>query len=154
MMLGYEIYIQKDLSDIDKDRAKKFCQLFIDRTEADPKKRYWGEMGGGYVTGMWRNRLGKSLHLPDEKQYDPVLRFRRISKNKRIFAVVHIDTMEIYNDKYLDKAHKSYRDIEPDGPIQRTHCSCPRHEQSLKVRFINNKPPELEFFYKTGEARG
>ena len=40
MKTGYEIYIQKDLSDIDKERAKKFCQSFIDSTNVDPKKRY------------------------------------------------------------------------------------------------------------------
>jgi len=154
MKTGYEIYIQKDLSDIDKERAKKFCQSFIDKTNADPKKRYWGETGGGYTSGMWRGRLGISLYLPGEKEYDANLVSRRISKNKRTFAVVHVDTMEVHNDKYLDKAHYVYRDIVPDGPVPKNHCYCSRHKGSIKVRFKGGKPPELEFFYRTGEVKG
>ena len=152
MKTGYEIYIQKNLSDIDKERAKKFCQSFIDSTNNDPKKRYWGKSGGGYTTGMWRGRLGISLYLPGEKQYDPNIVFRRISKTKRKFAVVHLDTMEVHNDKSLDRLND--RDLLPDGPIPRNVCNCPRHKGSIKVRFKNNQPPELELFYRTGDVKG
>ena len=152
MKTGYEIYIQKDLSDVDKEKAKKFCQSFIDSTNADPKKRYWGKPGGGYTSGMWRGRLGIFIYMPGDKHYDGHIVFRRISKNKRTFAVVHVDSMEVYNDKKLDKFND--RDIIPDGDIPIKYCNCRRHKGSIKVRFKDGKPPELEFFYKTGEVRG
>lgn len=146
MKILFEIYIQKDLTDEEKSKAKEFCQYFIDSTLSDSKKRYFGVVGGGYTSGLWRGRLGLALFYgqPGAKKWDENLVFRRISKNKRKFAVVRIDTLEVYNDKYLDKSHYKYRDLLPNGPIPNTHCYCPRHKGSIKVRF--KQIPELELF--------
>ena len=59
MKQGFSVLIQQDLSPTQTQEAKKFANMFISQTCADPKMRYFGEKGGGYTTGMWRGRLGK-----------------------------------------------------------------------------------------------
>lgn len=140
----FEIYIQKNLTEEEKNKAKEFCQFFVDKTLSDPKKRYFGCTGGGYTSGLWRGRLGLAVFYgqPGVKEWDKNLIFRRISKNKRKFAVVRKDTLEVYNDKHLDKTDYD-RELYPNGPIPDI-CICPRCRGSIKVRF--KQMPDLELF--------
>ena len=78
--------------------------------------------------------------------------FRRISKNARRFSIVKTDTLEVFNDKLLDKHHKSYRGIIPNGDIPKNACPCPRHGQSVKVRF--KFPLKMKLYASVGDIKG
>ena len=144
MNKGFELYIQKNLTQDERIMGENYLREFLVKTCADPKMRYFGVTGGGYTTGMWRGRFGISL--------GDTLVFRRIAKNARRFAVIQINTLEVFNDKYLDKHNPMYRDLSPDGEIPTDKCRCPRHKGSIRVRF--KQKPELELFALVGQAKG
>lgn len=144
MKKGFEIFIQKDLSIEEKEKAVNFCKCFVDKTCADPKMRYFGVKGGGYTSGLWRGRLGLSVN------WDKNLVFRRISKNKRSFAVVRLETLEVFNDKVLHKTHG--RNLIQNGGDLIKHCMCPQCRGSIKVRFKTK--PDMELYIRIGDVKG
>ena len=143
MNQGFEVHIQRDLTPEQRRSAISYVNHFIATTCADSHFRYFGKPGGGYTSGLWRGCLG--LNVTDD------LVFRRIAKNARRFAVVKLESLEVHNDKLLDKAHSNYRDVQPDGGIPNM-CKCPRHRASLRVRF--KKIPEMELYARIGEVKG
>ncbi len=145
MKTGFAIYIQDDLSPSLKKQAEDFADAFIVNTLRDPRKRYFGTNGGGYTTGLWRNRLGVAV--------GEELTFRRISTKQRKFAIVKYDTMVIKNDKHLFKAHRNFRELEPDGEIPKM-CRCPKHRGSLKVVWRDNKAPNMTKYAEYGDIKG
>ena len=78
--------------------------------------------------------------------------FRRISRNKRKFACVYADELIVKNDKFLDKAHCKWRELEEDGEIESQNCLCPRHKPSVRVDW-RNKKPEMELYVKIGSIK-
>lgn len=145
MNIGFKLFYQSDLSPDDLEISKKYLDKFYTSTVSDPKNRYFGIVGGGRDSGLWRNRLG--LTISDEPK---LIVFRRISKNLRHFAAVYAETMEIFNHKPLDKY--DYNDkVIPNGPIK-IGCQCPRHRGALKVRFI--KKPDFVLYKEFGSDRG
>lgn len=144
MKTGFAIYIQDSITPQEHNEALVYARKFLLATLNDEKQRYFGESGGGYTTGLWRGRLG--LRVTDD------MVFRRISKNQRKFAIVKLDTMVVYNDKYLDKHHKSYRDLFPDGPIPKG-CCCPRHSGSIRVKW-KNRVPAMSLYAQIGDIKG
>lgn len=142
MKLGFEIYIQGDLSLEEKIAAIKYANLFISATTGDSRFRYLGDTGGGYTSGLWRRRYGISI--------EENLVFRRISSTSRKFGIVRANTLETFNDKFLDKAHVNYRDVLSNGPIPKM-CICPRHQGSIRVKM---KEIPLNLYAKVGEVKG
>ena len=135
MKEGYEIQVQADLSTTLKVEATRWA-------------REWGEVHKtGYGAGKTatsdrrtyfnRGILGVTLDdMPSFAFNDSSLVFRRISRNRRIFGVVHVDTLE-----------------RTDGePILIAQCRCPQHRGGQKVRF--NTRPEMESVFTWGEIKG
>lgn len=125
-MKSTEIKIQRDLSQDQIRRAITHINRFIVETIKDDG-RYCGASGGGRRSYLRRGRFG---YLLDTKQND--LTFRRISRNKRIFAVVHVSTL-------LDK--------ETGKPVNLDRCMCPHHLGGTKVKWKNE--PEFFTHFKT-----
>lgn len=146
MKNGFQVYIDKNLSKDERKNAIDFIHnKFLIPTVQDSKFRYFGGTGGGYTSGIWRGRFGI--------QIDDTLVFRRISKNQRKFGVVKICDLEVFNDKLLDKSHHIYRGLVPNGEIPNM-CKCPRHKSSIKVRFKNDKKPDMDLYIQIGDYKG
>lgn len=145
MKTGFAVYIQKDLTPAEKQGAQGYCDDFIAKTLADPKKRYFGVTGGGYTSGLWRGRYGLSFGLPMN------LVFRRISHRQRKFAVVRADTLEAHNDKPLNKSHAQGWTAQPNGTLP-TGCKCTKCTGSVRVKF--KKVPDMDFYFQYKEIKG
>jgi hypothetical protein len=147
MKRGFEIYIQNDISEEDKLVCKKFADNFILKTVNHPDMRYFGNQSEcGYTSGLWRGRYGIEINrYPEYKNISKSIVFRRISKNKRKFALVYTDSLVVRNDSFLDKSHDGYRHLIPDGEIPEDMCKCSRHKGSIKVTWKNKPTFDLYF---------
>lgn len=148
MNKGFEIYIQSDLDNQQRESAIAYINKeFIAKTCLDEKFRYFGETGGGYTSGLWRGKLGIIIHT------DKTLVFRRLSKNIRKFGVVKLESLEVHNDKPLDKAHGQYRnEFYKDGSEIKKECHCPRHMGSVGVKMKSNI--KMDLYARIGNPKG
>jgi hypothetical protein len=154
MKKGFELYIQEGIPQADTLICERYLKEFIIKTLGDPDMRYFGVVGGGYNSGLWRGRYGEEINW--RKTGDSpskTMVFRRISRNKRKFACVYADELVVKNDKLLDKSHQDWREVVPDGPIPSMNCGCPRHKPSLRVGWANGVPV-FKLFAKIGESKG
>jgi len=135
MREGYEIQIQSDLPRDVKAEATRWALQ-------------WGEAHkDGYGAGKTatserrtyfnRGVLGATLDdLPSFAFDDSNLVFRRISRNRRVFGIVHINTMERIDGE----------------PILLDQCRCPQHRGGQRVRF--KERPTMESVFTWGEVKG
>jgi hypothetical protein len=147
MKKGFEIQIQKNLSPEERAKAVEYANKFIKDTCGHPTMNYLGmEKMGGYTTGLWRGRFGMNIWND--------LVFRRISKNKRAFGIVKQDTLEVHNDKPLNRVDylRGGGEPTPNGPVPNNMCNCPTHKGALKVRFKTR--PEMEVYARIGDVKG
>lgn len=151
MKKGFQLFLQKDLEESDKILCIEYLENFIEKTLNHPKWNYFGAPSGGYTSGLWRGRYGREInHF--KKTLSKTVVFRRISKNTRKFACVYAETLEIKNDKYLDKSHKNYRPIFEDGAKIPKGYMSPRQKDSLKVDW--KIKPEFDLYKSFGEYKG
>ncbi len=135
MKQGYEIQVQADLpADI--------------KTEATRWAIQWGEdHKTGYGLGKvaksdqktYYNRGSFGRWLDDEDSFtlkNTNLVFRRLSRNRRIFGIVHVS--------YLERV---------DGAnIEINQCRCPAHRGGQKVKFKTR--PAMETVFTWGDIKG
>lgn len=152
MKNGFEIKIQSDLSEVKMKIAKEFADEFISSTTNDPKFRYFGRPGGGYTTGLWRNRLGITISedVNHDKNTENTLIFRRISKHKRIFGIVTLNHLIVNNDTPINRCFD--RDISKNDDDLYSLCSCPNQRGSVKVKF--KTVPDMFSYFSIGEISG
>lgn len=94
MKTGFKLYIQKDMLEADRKICMSYLDDFIQKTMADPQKRYFGHSNNSYVSGMWRGRYGHQINFrPNYQGVSKPIVFRRISKNTRKFACVYAEGM-------------------------------------------------------------
>jgi hypothetical protein len=146
MKKGFEIQIQKSLSPEERAKAVEYANKFISDTCKHPKMNYLGmNKMGGYTTGLWRGRFGFNIWND--------LVFRRISKGRRVFGIVKQETLEVFNDKPLNKlGYKHGHHHTPNGEVPNNCCSCPTHKGAIKVRFKTR--PEMETYATIGDVKG
>lgn len=127
MKTGFEIRIQSNLNDKERESAIFAANEFITKTLADPKKRYLGlNSKGGWRSYFKRGylgwRVGENLTL------------RRISKNKRVFGVVKESELTL---------------IDRDSICG---CICPDC-RNTKVEWVS-KEPEMFSYCIIGDVKG
>ena len=137
------------MSEDDKSVCKTVLDHFIEKTLSDKNKRYLGNRGGGYTSGLWRGRYGIDINMLTKHKPTKPITLRRISKNNRKFACVYEDTLHVQNDKFLYKEHEGYRDLLTNGSKIPSMCQCPKHKASIKVDWKNNIP-EFDLYYEYG----
>lgn len=136
MKQGFEVQVQSDLPSALKIEAVKWATA-------------WGEThketgyGLGKVAGSDRktyfNRGSFGMWLDDIPNFpfkDSQLVFRRISRNRRIFGVVRVDTLERVDGE----------------PIKIDQCMCPQHRGGQRVRF--RERPQMETVFTWGDIKG
>ena len=135
MKQGYEICVQTDLSPLLKIEAIKWAQTWGN----NHKDGY----GLGKTCGSGRrtyyNRGSFGIWLDEENSFTPTnscLVFRRISRNRRIFGVVHVDTLERTDGSVIEIAQ----------------CRCPQHRGGQRVRF--KERPIMETVFTWGDIKG
>jgi len=140
MKEGFQIEIQKDLSDPDMKLAQNFANEFISKTCRDHMVFSYGGRTGGYASYIRRGKFGYLLLKPTKEGYfeNTDLVFRRLSKNQRIFGIVKYT-------KLIDKATGKTPNI--------NQCMCPKHRGGLKVRWADKKP-ETFVYARVGEIKG
>ena len=154
MKTGFRLYIQRDIADNggDLEICKRYLDDFIQKTMADPQKRYFGHSNNSYVSGMWRGRYGHQINFwPNYQGVSKPIVFRRISKNTRKFACVYEDTLMVKNDKFLDLRHFRYGKVYPDGEIPNI-CKCTTHLGIIKVGW--KVKPEFDLYFEYGSYKG
>jgi len=132
---GYRIEIQKDLSEEQMIAAKRAADNFIDMTLEKSGK--YGD--GGRTSSSWYKRgiLGYFIDS-DGKITSEIteLIFRRHTRNKRIFAIIKLDTL-----------------ILPNGdPIKLNNCMCVYHRGGQKVTY--KVRPETFLYFEIGDIKG
>lgn len=137
MKLGYEIQVQADIPGDLKVEAIKFAQQWGE----DHKGGYGlGKVSGSdrrtyYNRGSFGRLLGHGWNGEDEF-IDSGLVFRRISRNRRVFGIVHMDTLERVDGE----------------PILIEQCMCPQHRGGQRVRF--RERPQMETVFTWGDVKG
>ena len=130
MKTGFQIEIQKDLTEHNYKLAVDFANDFISKTCASEMK-YAIPTGGGYHSFLRRRRFGFLFNK------DNNLVFRRISPKKRKFGIIKAGTM----------AEMSGDDI------NLKQCMCPEHMGSTKVKW-KNKKPKMTVYATIGDIKG
>ena len=126
MKAGFQIEIQKDLSEKEKETAKKFANKFIAKTCGNSMVFSLGGRTGGYTSYLRRGRFGYLIN--EDKRTGLV--FRRISWKKRIFGIF----------KYTELLDKE------TAKLPRINmCMCPKHRGGLKVRWKDEKPESFTY---------
>lgn len=135
MKRGYEIQVQADLPSDLKSEATRWAQEW---GEGYKDGYGFGEVGGsGRKTYYNRGVFG--VWLDENKSFAPNdsgLVFRRISRNRRIFGIVHVDTLERIDGEAIKIAQ----------------CMCPQHRGGQKVRFKDR--PVMETVFTWGDIKG
>ena len=132
MKEGFQIEIQKDITDDELSAAKQFANEFISRTCRNYMVFHLGGRTGGFRSYLRRGRFGYLISK------ETGLVFRRITRNKRIFGIV----------KYTELSDK-----ETNRLPKMNMCMCPKHRGGLKVRWANKKP-ETFVYARVGEIKG
>jgi hypothetical protein len=135
MKQGYEVQVQANLPTPLKEEAKRWATEWA----FNHKDGY----GLGKVAGSNRktyyNRGSFGIWLDERKDFaatDSGLVFKRISRNRRVFGVVHVDTLE-----------------RTDGQeIVISQCMCPQHRGGQKVKF--KERPQMETVFTWGDIKG
>jgi len=153
MNKGFQIEIQKDLTDEEKEEAIKFANKWI--SDVAKEQLSWAKaMGteGGWHSWYKRGTLG---HRLDTKSN---LYFRRASRTKRIFQIVHKDNIKLAKDKDGDSIMKSTTHLNRWGEKSTIKdagegCMCPTCTGMLKV---TNKygDTETSVYCTIGEISG
>ncbi len=136
MKEGYEIQVQSDLPSNVKEEAIRWARVWgenhktgygVGKTTSSNQKTYFNR--GSF--GIWLNDKGWGFAIENSN-----LVFRRISRNRRVFAIVCVDVLE-----------------RTDGqPIKIDQCACPQHRGGQKVRFKTR--PEMETVFTWGDIKG
>jgi len=129
---GFQLEIQKDLSEIDMKKAINFANNWISKTMSNDNLTYHlGGRSGGWHSYLRCNRFGYM------NKNIAQLVFRRISTKRRVFGIVRADTM-----------------VKPDiSEINLKQCMCPIHRGGERVVWRNGKPKT--FVYATvGSIKG
>ena len=92
MKKGFKLYLQKDLTTEDRKICIEYLDEFIKSTTEDIQMRYYGCVGGGYTSGLWRGRYGNEVNFY-KKGLSKNITFRRLSNNVRKFGCVYSDTV-------------------------------------------------------------
>ena len=129
---GFQIEIQKNITDDELSIAKKFANEFISKTCRDHMIFYLGGRTGGYISYIRRGKFGYVINK------ETGLVFRRISRNKRIFGIV----------KYTELLDKDTNKL-PRADM----CVCPKHRGCLKVKW-KTKRPETFVYARGGQIKG
>ncbi len=128
MNFGFRLLIHKNLSETEKNEAKKvFKYVFINTN---------GNYGCRHESGaFWRRGI---LGRTGFSKKEPNITIRRMSNNRRIFAALPIDMLEGKN-----------------SPIKLDMCGCAIHRGGQKVRL---KQPfnesDYEIYYEIGQIKG
>jgi hypothetical protein len=138
MNYGFRIAIHKDVPGDLMEEARKRCDSFL-KLASHREKRYgetWvrpGSYASGYLPSFY-NRGIIGFVFADKK-----LTFRRISKNRRIFAVVPIDMVKNKDGSELDLHY----------------CVCPCCVNGMKK--VTMKPydeKDYNTFIEVGDIKG
>ena len=130
MNKGFRIEIQKDLTDKENKAAIKFIDYWVaDVMEHGCSWKH--RTRGGHSSYYRRGIYGQPVWDPDTGESSSTLVFRRHSHNRRIFAVIRIDTLAAARH---------------DG------CICPIHRGGQKVKYKIR--PETEVYYEVGDIKG
>jgi len=161
MKKGFQIEIQKNLTDEEREVAEKFANKWVSEVSAkDLSYAKAMRTEGGYCSWYKRGTLGQRID-------DGNLYFRRASRTKRIFQIVHKDELKLANgqretgrSRYTNYVNgiKVVKDETHDrGEIKEINeersCSCPKCNGQLRV---DNKygDTETEVYCTIGEIRG
>lgn len=118
MTKGFQIEIQKELTEEETNDAIDFANDWISKTCGDDLTHHLGGRTGGYHSYIRRNRFGFMISRAN------TLVFRRISAKKRIFGLVRADTV-----------------VKPDGSeVNLNQCMCPIHRGGERVVWRDGKP--------------
>jgi len=132
MLKGFQLEIQKDLSDNEQAEAIRFANEWISKTCGNNLIFNLGGRTGGWCSFLKRNRFG----FMNSKTNDLV--FRRISTDRRVFGIVKSDTM-----------------IKPDGSeINLNQCMCPIHRGAERVIWRGGKKPSTFIYAVVGDLKG
>lgn len=134
MKTGFQIEIQKDLTEKEVETAKKFANEFITKTCGNNMVFYLGGKTAGYRSYLRRGRFGYLIN--EDKEFGLV--FRRASWNKRIFGIF----------KYTELLDK-----ETNEPPRIKMCMCPKHRGGLKVKWKTEKPESFTYAM-VGDVKG
>lgn len=135
MKQGYEIQVQTDLPQPLKIEATQWAQTWGE----NHKDGYGLGDVGGSNRKTYYNRGAFGIWLDGEKSFTPDdsgLVFRRISRNRRVFGVVHVDTLERIDGEEIKIAQ----------------CMCPQHRGGQKVRF--KERPAMDTVFTWGDIKG
>ncbi len=135
MNKGFRIKIERGLSAEDKKKAQDFATKWA--LEVIENDCSWVERWsrGGWSSYLQRGTFGYSLNGRGAKNEDDLV-FRRISKRRRIFAVMRA--------KHLRNLDGSEIDFKG--------CMCPDHLGGTRV--IMPQRPALKTFMEYGEIKG
>jgi hypothetical protein len=136
MKKGFQLEIQRGLSEEDMEIALSFANKWIKNTCMDDELVFWlGGRTGGWTSKshLKRGSLGYTYIKEDRS-----LVFRRISSSKRVFAIVNIDTMTL----------KDGNELNTKG------CMCAHCNGGQKVIWRNNKKPETFVYAMVGDIKG
>lgn len=135
MKQGYKVQVQADLEPSLKAEAIRWAKEWGEKH----KTGYGYGVVGGSEKRTYYNRGSFGIWLDADRSFDATdgnLVFRRISKNRRVFGIIHIDTLE-----------------RKDGePIVINQCMCPIHRGGQKVRFKYR--PKMETIFEWGDIKG
>lgn len=132
MKKGFQIEIQKDLSEKEYKDAIEFANDWISQTcDNDMVFRLGGKTGG------WHSYIKRGVFgfMPYR---DNNLVFRRISTSRRVFGIVKADTM-----------------TKPDGlEVNLNRCACSNCRGGERVIWRDNKKPKTFIYATVGEIKG
>lgn len=128
MKWGFQLEIQNNLSNEEHKKALEYANKFIINTLNDSKKRFGGHnTKGGYESYWKRGTFGFQFDRGS-------LVCRRISNNRRVFAIVRTEELELVEGSGCD-------------------CICPHHRGGAKAKWKNGKPKTF-IYIKMGEIKG
>lgn len=130
MKRGFQIEIQKDLT----TEIDAIARQQADKWIAFMKDGYNKSSGGGRTSCFRRGALGTIIPKSG-------LVFRRISKNRRVFAFVHYTTLQLLSGAKID----------PDG--YHYYCRGYGNVSSKHDKVIFDRP-ETYIYYTEGETKG
>jgi len=135
MSRGFQIEIQKDLTEKELENAIDFAIEWIGRTCSNDLTYYLGGKTGGYKSYLRRNRFGFMINHTNTLVSNTLV-FRRISTGRRIFGIIRANTM-----------------IKPNGSeFKLKQCMCPKHRGGERVIWRDNKP-ETFIYAKVGRIK-
>lgn len=124
--MGFEIYIQSDLSEKEYKNAVANANVFIKETLKNKGKFILGS-NGGWHSYLKRGAFGRLYKYPEGF----ALTFRRyqtkLKNGNTVFCIVRPDTLQLK---------------ENGKPVNLKRCMCPKHLGGEKVKWVNSTPPD------------